>query len=279
MQLIKPLRTIVVLLALLASGAASAQLYVANNQDENLYVVDVNAVTGSLVGSTGVDLGFGGLGFASNGTLYAVTRNELYTVDLGSGAFNSVGALGTNCIDTFDIRPTDDAAMAFHICDEEVYDVDLGSGAATLRVASTGNLHASSAFASDGTLFQLQISAGFLETVDVDTGDVSTVGATGIPSQTITNLAFNPADGMLYAVGLSSAELFRIDPSDGSATSLGIISGIPADGQYTMSTFQVNSRPAPGPSVPIPTLSQWGLLMLLLTMAGMAWVALSRRSM
>ena len=64
----------------------------------------------------------------------------------------------------------------------------------------------------------------FLTTVDIGTGIVSTVGATGVPSP-LGGLAYDVATSVMYGIsaGGSSAELFIIDLSTGAATSVGLV--------------------------------------------------------
>ena len=64
----------------------------------------------------------------------------------------------------------------------------------------------------------------FLTTVDIGTGIVSKVGATGVSSP-LGGLAYDVATSVMYGIsaGGSSAELFTIDLSTGAATSVGLV--------------------------------------------------------
>ncbi|MGD9036990.1 MAG: hypothetical protein PVF10_10560 [Syntrophobacterales bacterium] len=64
----------------------------------------------------------------------------------------------------------------------------------------------------------------FLTTVDIGTGIVSTVGATGVSSP-LGGLAYDVATSVMYGIsaGGSSPQLFTIDLSTGAATSVGLV--------------------------------------------------------
>lgn len=227
--------------AFFAVNTASANtMFVGNNGNENMYSVDVVNVTGVLIGDSTIDLVFGGLGFSQDGTLYGWTTstNSLYTVDVGTGVWTLIGGGTTFCGDTFDIRPTDSTGIVFDICTRNIYTVNLADGSTTLRAAADNFLSPNSAFASDGTMYQLTFfgPAVTLQTVDIDTGEVVDIGPTGV-FDTFTSLGFNPDDGMLYALGVTTARLYRFDPNTGSGLDLGVVTGLPITGQYTMATF------------------------------------------
>jgi hypothetical protein len=229
--------------SLITINVASATPMIAgNNGNNNMYAVDVNAMTGVLIGNSTINIGFGGLGFSQDGTLFGWTTvtNSLYTVNLGTGAWGLVGGGAPLCGDTFEIRPTDNTAVVFDICNYDIYTVNLADGSTAFRV-SASNLDPASAFSSDGTLYQIPVDGANLQTVDIDTGAVVNVGATGINATTITSLGFNPDDGMLYSLGVFNANLYRFDPSTGSGVNLGVVAGLPITEQYTMATFDATA--------------------------------------
>lgn len=236
------------LFAVVAGPSAAATLYVQARGTNDLYTVDVDAGTASLVGNAGIGLGFGGLGFAQDGTLYGWTTstNSLYTVDKGSGAWSLVGGGATSGGDGFDIDPLTGEAVLFST--SGFYDVDLATGATTLRAGSAPFL-ASAAFAPDGTLYGFQFSGPDLVTADLDSGIATPVGTAAVP--TVTSLGFNPEDSFLYAIGADTGELFRIDPATAATTNLGVPTGLPVpDGsQYTMATFAAADTDA---RIPLP---------------------------
>ena len=226
-----------------SQASAGALYWVVENQSNNVYTVDVNTLTATLVGNAGVDVQFGGLGF-SQGNLYAWNTNStsLYTVNQTNGAFGLVGPGTVFGADTFDINPVTNEAIAWSVSGA-LYDVNLGSGATTFRVNTTPATNGiASAFAPNGTYYQLDTFADVLNRVDINTGAVTLIGALGYGANT-TNLGFNPADGMLYSIQIQNPlfPLYRIDPTTGVGTFVGNITGLGQnpDQQITMGTFNV----------------------------------------
>jgi len=242
--------TMLVAVGLTARPAAAASLmWVVENQSNNVYTVDVNTLTATLVGSAGVDVVFGGLGFAQNGTLYAWNTNpgNLYSVNQGTGAFTLIGGSALFGADTFDINPLTNEAIAWSV-DGTLNDVNLGTGATSFRVATspTGQ-GVASAFGSDGTYYQYDRSTGNLNRVNTTTGVLTTIGGSG-PSVNATNLAFNPDNNTLYTIAIMNAlfPLYRIDPLTGARVFVGNITGLGNDPnqQITMGTFNVAAQQA-----------------------------------
>ena len=246
---------LVVCAGMASSSASAAVIYAANNVTNNMFAIDTTTMTATLLGNAGVDFGFGGLGFAPDGTLYAWnagTTGGLYTVNTGTGAWTFVGAGSTPCGDTFDISPTTGTAYVTNICGAQLSTVNLATGATTPGANLTGwAVGAGSAFGPDGSLYYIDLSGGTLRRTNVATGATVAVGATGIATS-LTNLSFNPENLLLYAIGISNAHMYVFDPNTGVGTDFGVIAGLPTGGQMTMSTIRV--------SVPEPaTLALLGL--------------------
>lgn len=241
-------------LCCLSFSAGAASLYVVNNLTENLYVVDTNTVSGTSIGGSGIDVLYGGLGFAADGTLYGFAYsdsltgdNSLYTVNKTTGAWTLVGPSGSTFGEAFDIDPTTGKAYASgrFFGAPALHEIDLLTGISTPILSAP--YFSGATFAPDGTFYTTNSpgdSGGPLRVVDVSTGMGSIVGILNIPD-TITSLAFNPEDGFLYAVGTFSDLLWKIDPSNAVAENLGVISGLESGGQYTMGAIQASTVPVP----------------------------------
>lgn len=243
--------TLAALAVLLFSSVASAQTYwVIENTTDQLCRVDVTTQVGTVVGSLGVDWGFGGLGFSSNGTLYGwnTGNNGLYTINTTTGAATLVGTGSLGGMDSFDINPVNGRAFGVEVGGNSVQEVNLATGAQTF-VASTSpsQFIAASAFSPGGTWYGWLVGSP-LFIIDPLTGVVTTVGATGL-SGVHTNLGFNQADGQLYSIAISDANfpLFSIDPTTAAATFIGNVSGLPGGSsqQITAGTFQFAAVPEP----------------------------------
>lgn len=255
----------------LSLSAAAATMWTVDNSNDTLYQIDLATRVATAVGPTGVNVVFGGLGFAQNGTLYASTTvngNSLYTVNQGTGAFSLVGSSNLFGADTFDINPVTNEGIAWNVSGQ-LHTVNLATGATTFRTAVSPTLPGiASAFDGAGNLWNVDRNLDQLYRVDVNTGAATLIGALGI-NVSGTNLAFNEADGFLYMVEILTANpnLYRIDMATGAATVVGSITGINnANQQLTMGTIRVGGQVVPEP----------GTIWLGLTGAGLL-VALRRR--
>ena len=244
-------KLVAILAAFTVAGVANgAPYWVVENQSNQVFRVDVNTRVATLVGPAGVDFVFGGLGFSTNGTLYAWNTNpgNLYTVNQLTGGMTLVGGSGLFGADTFDINPLTNGAIAWSVSGS-LNDVNLATGNTTFRVnTSPSNSGIASAFGPDGTYYQLNRDADVLNRVDINTGAVTLIGALG-QNLNGTNLGFNPDDGFLYSINIQDPNfsLFRINPFTGQATLLGGVTGLPSGGsqQITAGTFQVAAVPEP----------------------------------
>jgi hypothetical protein len=257
MKLLRTLALASILSAATAGTSSAASLmWVIENQSDTVYTVDVTTLTATLVGNAGVDVRFGGLGFAQNGNLYAWSTNlagggALYLVNQTTGALTVVASSTLFGGDTFDINPLTNEAIVWS-ADGSLNDVNLGTGATSFRVnTSPLSSGVDSAFGNDGTYYQMTpVGSNVLNRVNTTTGVVTTIGNTGL-NITATNLSFNPDDGMLYAIAVLDPlfPLYRINPLTGAGVFVGNITGLgnnPAQ-QISMGTFNVAGAAAAVP--------------------------------
>lgn len=159
--------------------------------------------------------------------------------------------------------------------------VNLATGAATV-VGPSGLSTFGSGIASDasGTLyFAGNGASGALRTVNRTTGAPSAgITMTGSPQgDAVPSLAFQPGTGVLYGLdgldGNSTVFLTTIDPATGAVTSRGqTVTNADAIAFDTGGTL-----PPPVAVAPIPTLSDFALLLLSLAVATVGYLAYSRR--
>jgi hypothetical protein len=100
-----------------------------SSHPSNLYTIDKTTGAAMLVGTTAIQRG--GLGFAPDGRLFAVSvDDEFAQLDPANGqTIGSVLDTGV-CLDGFAIRPDDGAAFATQCDGDGLYRVNLGTGAA-----------------------------------------------------------------------------------------------------------------------------------------------------
>ncbi|HUI26706.1 MAG TPA: hypothetical protein VL403_11540 [Candidatus Kryptonia bacterium] len=112
----------------LACQPGTGTLFGLDSSDpSNLYTIDKATGAATLVGTTAIQRG--GLGFAPDGRLFAVSiDSELAQLDPANA--QTIGSIldTETCLDGFAIRPDDGAAFATACDGDELYRVDLATG-------------------------------------------------------------------------------------------------------------------------------------------------------
>lgn len=248
-----------VIVAACAAGAHADLLY--GTRGSELYRIDTNTLTGTLVGPLGVS-SVGGLAFGLDGTLYGLTGStgELVTIDTTTGAATVVGALGASVsasaglaldptTNTLYATTGDGTGIASFLVT-----VDPSTGAST-GVGETGT-SALVGLSSDatGVLWGIDGGPGVEELVTIDPATASTtvVSPGGLGAfTTLSALDIGPS-GTLWAVsrGSTTYDLVQIDPGTGAGTNIGAISGISVSGSLTaLASFDPSFQlypPGPG---------------------------------
>lgn len=207
-----------------------------------LEVVDSATGTSTIVGDTGL-FRWNGQATASDGTLYAYTTTDLYTVDPSTAVPTLVGNMG------LDSRSPAEGGMDFHPTTGELWaitqstgngfsdigTIDLTTGVATLEAdlelpgGNTLNLDFSGlTFLPDGTaltLYAPKLQSGAntftFASIDTATGTVSPIGDTGISQRGEGGLLYDEVSGTLFAS--DSESLYTVDTTTGAATLIGAI--------------------------------------------------------
>ena len=173
---------------------------------------------------------------ASAATLLAYdgNANDLYSIDTATAIATFIGKDFTSGTAVSEIELS--AGGVVYAADTEdntfLHTIDQSTGLITSTITMTfpmgGDVLTALEFVGSTLYagFTTEDSGGptFLTTVDIGTGIVSTVGATGVSSP-LGGLAYDVATSVMYGIsaGGSSAELFTIDLSTGAATSVGLV--------------------------------------------------------
>ena len=180
----------------------------------------------------------GQIGFGSDLTeLIALSPDKLYTIDRASNALATVSTADASVLSTvnldidvsthprgFDISPVD--GLLYGVFPGlQLRTINPLTGMTTPVVSINAVGIESLAFGPDGTLYATGSQTNYhpathVYTLDIGTGDLSLLGETGLDIDVLT---YGP-DGFLYgadAVAGISADLIRIDPTDGTFASLG----------------------------------------------------------
>ncbi len=115
-------------------------MYVCNNATFELMYVDVNDTDSyTVIGATGISDFINGMACdKSTGEMYGLYNNTIYTVDLNSGAFTSIGAIGNTGGLMIGIAIDGDGNMWGHDLGlDEIWSIDKTTGVGT-SVGSTG---------------------------------------------------------------------------------------------------------------------------------------------
>jgi len=210
--------------------------------EANLYTVDTGTGALFLVGSTGIER-VCGLAFDADGTLYATGwplgttehLTYLYTIDVGTGAATMVGWIdvvhASGWIEgDLGINPIDGELYTWHDGGVmgELYLVDKATGQVTFVVQGFHNDAddiSGLAFHADGTLHGVALTFTnvddlFVE-IDIATGVVATIGATGLNSGVpqVAGMSLESTTGDVFMT--VDTELYTIDTSTGLATLVG----------------------------------------------------------
>ena len=160
--------------------------------------------------------------------------NALYSIDTATATATLIGAeFASNYISEIELSPdgviyaadTDgENKILLHTIDPST---GLVTGVITMTFPPGGNVLTALEFVGSTLYAGFTTEEGgstILTTVDIGTGIVSTVGATGVSSP-LGGLAYDVATSVMYGIsaGGSTAELFTIDLSTGAATSVGLV--------------------------------------------------------
>ena len=171
--------------------------------------------------------------WSCEGTGVIMKATSVYTLNFTTGAVTYLGAPGNVS-----------QSIGYNLSDNLIWGVDndgivfsLGSDLSVTEYPTTGDPISGStsyncAEVANDELFIYSSSENEILKVDIDSSsptylEVTSVAITGV---NFADLSYNPIDGMLYSVEGDNQNLYQIDPSDLSMTSLGA-TGLPdADG-------------------------------------------------
>jgi len=171
---------------------------------------------------------------ASAATLLAYDgdNNSLYSIDTATAIATLIGTdFASGDISEIELSAGGVVYAADTGINTLLHTIDPSTGSVTGTITMTfpmgGNVLTALEFVGSTLYAGFTTEGGgptFLATVDIGTGIVSTVGATGVSSP-LGGLAYDVATSVMYGIsaGGSSAELFTIDLSTGAATSVGLV--------------------------------------------------------
>lgn len=205
-------------------------------------------------------------------TIYAIDINAstgcLHTINVTTHADQLVGCAG---IGIRQIGYDGTHGVLYGTNNSSLYSIDVSTGAATL-IGSFGGPTNMKALTYDGgtnLLYGVDDSTLSLYTINVGTGAATLVGTTGPLTPNIYDVYVDPGTGQMFGIGSSgsSPSFFSINKTTGVASL--VKSGIADYGLGLAAPLFVGS-------MSIPTLSEWGMI-LLSGLVALAAFATSRR--
>lgn len=193
--------------------------------DTNLITINPDTGAGTKVGAfafaPGVVPSVRGLAFSSDGSLYAINNggpvgtgtvpDDLYTIDLNTGATTLIGNTGFNSLQALDFSPQ--GKLYGWDITKGLLLINQFTGAATDVNAQVGGINGiqSIVFGPDGTLY----GAGTgLYTIDVDTGAYTHVGASQYDDVRGLEVVPEPSAWALIISALGLGLILRLRHSD-----------------------------------------------------------------
>lgn len=189
--------------------------------DNNLYSIDLGSGAATVIGSSGF---LEGLAVSPTGDLYGTdTSGNLYNIDSSNGSATLIGSTGRGNIEGLDFNGNVLFGATFS-SSPTIFSIDLTTASATDIVTATsagaGVVRAMATLDANTMLLSMNDSNnGFLQSLDLTTGALSSIGFLTNESQSPLGLDF-ASDGNLYGAW-STGEIFEIDPSDASTTLVG----------------------------------------------------------
>lgn len=284
MQKMKPLIAMGLLaLGFVVAASAIARPFAYSGDGDtvggNLYRIDLatNAVT--IVGPMpGVKLE--GLSFGPGGTtLYGFDdeADNIYAIDKNTGAPTLIGALGADESDVGMAFCPDNGTMYILGESGSLYRVNLATGAGTLIGSGSSYGPTALSCTASGTLYAVSDSTDSLYRVDRTTGAETLVGPLGVD---ISDAGLGSDGSRLLMVDDGAPTvLYQINTTTGAATQIAVLS---AD-DLSFESMAVDEEAAGGPiatpaTQAIPTLSEWGLILMSGLLALATIVTLRRRN-
>lgn len=262
----------------LISSAFAGTMYTVNNDTGVLMKIDTNTLVLTSVGPLGVTFNYGSLAWNPvNSTLYMVDgrgAQSLYTVNTSTGAATLVGPHGLN--DMFGI--------AFDTANGTMYGVqgvaamplrslNLSTGAPTAIGTGVGNAVLGPLAYNPNTnqLIGLKdcINCSALYSINIATGAQTLLNGAGLNTNN-SGMTYDPVLNRYWDVDVSS-RLSYFDPAAGYAQTQ--VTTYPAS---LTGLAYVTGSLSTGATVPVPTLSQWSLILLVLALAAAAVLGMRR---
>ena len=196
----------------------------------NLYLIDKTTGVANLIGPHGaVEFAIGAIAFDAGGQLYGISLTDaaqLYRIDTNTGAATAIGPLGhrLHLRRRTDLRQqrSADRRGSGHDNDAKTFEINTATGAATI-IGPAGEARDINDLTREGNvIYGIDRPSNTLGRLDAATGSYTPIGPTGATVGDTGGLAFDPADGKLYATFAADGGFYTLDKATGAATLIAI---------------------------------------------------------
>jgi hypothetical protein len=236
----------------------------------NLYTIDQATGAATVIGP----IGHGVTGMAYNGTMYGITTTTpacsrcLITINLATGAGTVIGPLGLTISEVeFGANGT---LYGWSESSDELASINLTTGAATTIPGSGIGTFGDGMALVGGVMYVMpEGSNGTYYIVNTATGGVTAAGTlTNAPAGSVGNAvsaaATNPSTNVVFA-SIMPNFIVTVNMTTGVITNVG------------NTVAAIDALAFAGAAGGVPTLSEWGLILMTLLICTTAMIALGRR--
>lgn len=223
---------ILLFLSTSASSRADPVLFMADGQTNSIYTVDTLTGAATLVGNTGIDVGFVGLGFDSftdelfmSSSINGDQPGEslLYRISPDSGTATFVGSTGVANLTGLAFDRSRQRMFAGTGNSDMLYSLNTSNATASLVGEFGVNVggHGLAYDPDSDVLLLSDFNTDRLYEINPDTGAATTIGSTQLDG--VVALAYDAQASILYGVDVNSDELIRFDSATGVGTPVGFL--------------------------------------------------------
>ena len=268
MRLLARVSAVLFSLFVAVSGAFASPFLWVSDSAGRIGIVDVANGNATIVGNSGAALT--DIAFDPAGNLWGVSFTNLYTINRTTGVATNRGSLGVFGMNAL-VFASDGTLYGASSGSTNFYRIDTTTGAAT-SLGSTGFTSAGDLAFNGGNLYLSSLSNQLIRVDIANPSASAVVGPIGFAN--VFGLA-TADNNVLY--GVTGNTVISVNPATGQGTSVVTYGGGLLDAYGSAFVTEAGAPPpgpgpgpAPGPSAPIPTLSQWGLIVLALMLAAIA---------
>lgn len=255
------------------SNVQAGTLYGVNDDTDSLYSIDTDTLVFSEIGSLGVTFNYGGLAYDhNNDILYMIggrNNNNLYSVNRSTGLATLIGSHGLTDLFGLAYDSANNVLYASSDDNSRLYTLDTGTGAATqvgymgeemcglAYNSTTDTLIAIDSRSTGERLYSINRTTAATTLLYTDDGDGNNVGG----------LAYDPDKNLYWYIDAFS-RIYSYDIANGYLRD-DSLSGLTYDNRNAyLDGLAYLSTAAPQAPTAIPTINEWGMIILSLLLAG-----------